>query len=439
MPVTKKGKKPVKEEAKTPPRNRSISKSPSKQIQQKSATKPKDKKKAKKSESQTRAKSTPKTISVKEEKILYKADTHAAVLDQDSEKDDEEVFWLIKILEDVKEGDQEVECDLFKPEGEQLEKFKIGSTTTTIMSADVIMEVSPQILKSRSKNQPPSLKLKKLQINQIKKLQKGIVENRHAKEDEQASIEDQEPESKKQSKAQPERKIKKIVGVKKSLPQSQAAEPQRQLRARKQPEPVQVKDQDMEESKTRRSTSKTATKRTKKSEPAAGKKRRRGGSEESDSSDDDGERAPKDEVVSQRAGEKRRRVQVGKKEVIESIPQTKVKKEKPKPTEYKRGVWNPDVEIIAYEHAREAKDTTIFSECCKRCAQRSFHRAALTGNARLLAECIQKIDTISDLNRPWSPEVPTTAFEAVIQSGNKDLLQAMLRPPVKQQVGEDYE
>lgn len=105
-------------------------------------------------------------MSVKEEKILFKADTHAAVLDQDSEKDDEEVFWLIKILADVKEGDEEVECDLFKPEGETMDKFKIDATTTTIMASDVIMEVSPQILKSRSKNQPPSvLKMKKVQIN----------------------------------------------------------------------------------------------------------------------------------------------------------------------------------------------------------------------------------------------------------------------------------
>jgi hypothetical protein len=87
------------------------------------------------------------------------------------------------------------------------------------MAADVIMEVTPQILKSRSKNQPPSvLKMKKMQINQVKKLQKSILENRHAKEDEQASIDDQELASKKQSKVPPKREIKKIVGVKKSLP-----------------------------------------------------------------------------------------------------------------------------------------------------------------------------------------------------------------------------
>ena len=35
------------------------------------------------------------------------------------------------------------------------------------MAADVIMEIAPQILKSRSKNQPPVLKMKKLQINQV--------------------------------------------------------------------------------------------------------------------------------------------------------------------------------------------------------------------------------------------------------------------------------
>lgn len=110
-----------------------------------------------------------------------------------------------------------------------------------------------------------------------------MIENRHAKEDEEASIEDQQiPVSKKQSKPQPARKISKIVGVKKSLP----AESQRQLRPKKQPEPVQVKDQDMEESQARRSSSTTKKVRTKKSEPVAGKKRRRGGSEESDSSDD---------------------------------------------------------------------------------------------------------------------------------------------------------
>lgn len=187
----------------------------------------------------------------------------------------------------------------------------------------------------------------------------------------------------------------------------------------------------MEESQARRSTSKT-NKRTKKTEPVAGKKRRRGGSEESDSSDDaDEERLPKDEE-SQPAGEKRRRVQVGKKEVIESIPQTKVKKEKPKPTEYKRGVWNPDIEIIDYEHEKEAKDSKIFCYCCKRCAQRSFHRAAMTGNAKLLADCIKQTETFSSLFQGWSPDVHTTAIEIVARSGNLKLLETVMRPPVTQ-------
>jgi hypothetical protein len=63
----------------------------------------------------------------------------------------------------------------------------------------------------------------------------------------------------------------------------------------------------------------------------------------------------------------------------------------------------------------------------------------MTGNAKLCAECIQSTQTIANLNNGWSPEVQESAFEIAAQSGNLQLLETLLRPPVNKQIGEDYE
>jgi hypothetical protein len=101
-----------------------------------------------------------------------------------------------------------------------------------------------------------------------------------------------------------------------------------------------------------------------------------------------------DEIVT----EKRQKVKGG-------IKQTKVKvpKPKPKPKEYKRGVWNPDVEVITHDPNKNGDSKDMILGCCTRCNNRNMHRAAYTGNAELMKRCIHDTKHLSNLNEFWSP------------------------------------
>ena len=96
---------------------------------------------------------------------------------------------------------------------------------------------------------------------------------------------------------------------------------------------------------------------------------------------------------------------VKKQKVKGGVKETKVKvvKPKPKPKEYKKGVWNPDVEPIDFDINKEGKSKDLIRGCCTRCNNRNVHRAIMTGNAELLKKCVHDSTHISNLNDSWSP------------------------------------
>jgi hypothetical protein len=97
--------------------------------------------------------------------------------------------------------------------------------------------------------------------------------------------------------------------------------------------------------------------------------------------------------------------------------EVKVPKPKPKPTVYKKGVWNPDVEVIDFDPNKESNSSDLIGGCCTRCTNRNAHRAALTGNQELLKKCVYATKEISSLNDIWSPHVKETLLSYLVEKG----------------------
>lgn len=66
------------------------------------------------------------------------------------------------------------------------------------------------------------------------------------------------------------------------------------------------------------------------------------------------------------------------------------KEKKPKtpkrPKEFKKGRWNPDVEILEVEKYRESKDNQLYLDCCIRCNNKNIIRAVHADNEKLLKQ-----------------------------------------------------
>lgn len=75
------------------------------------------------------------------------------------------------------------------------------------------------------------------------------------------------------------------------------------------------------------------------------------------------------------------------------------------PTEFKKGKWNPDVEVLDIDLHKEGKSNECFFDCCVRCNNKNVIRAAITGNEKLLTNCIDESHKVSQLTAYWSPNV----------------------------------
>ena len=58
----------------------------------------------------------------------------------------------------------------------------------------------------------------------------------------------------------------------------------------------------------------------------------------------------------------------------------KKKKAPKKPKVYKKGKWNPDIEVLEEDKYKEGKGNELFLECCVRCNNKNVIRACNTGN-----------------------------------------------------------
>jgi hypothetical protein len=122
---------------------------------------------------------------------------------------------------------------------------------------------------------------------------------------------------------------------------------------------------------------------------------------------------------------KKRKVGPGKAKA-EKVP--KPKKGPKMPTEFKKGKWNPDVELVKLDIYKEHPQDQPFLECCIRCNNRNIIRAANTNNEKLMKAGIDAKNKISQLTAYWSPEMHLTSLDLVIANNSHELLEIMLHP-----------
>ena len=84
------------------------------------------------------------------------------------------------------------------------------------------------------------------------------------------------------------------------------------------------------------------------------------------------------------------------------------------PTEFKKGKWNPDVQLVDQDKYLEDPKSELFIECCVRCNNRNIIRAAFTGNDTLLKAGIAAKTKISQLTAYWSPDIKTNSLDYIL-------------------------
>ncbi len=123
----------------------------------------------------------------------------------------------------------------------------------------------------------------------------------------------------------------------------------------------------------------------------------------------------------------------------EKIVKPKAKKVTKRPTVFKKGVWNPDVELVKIDRYLEAEDNQPFLDCCIRCNNKNVIRAANINNEKLLKKCIDETKKISSLLAYWAPEAKFNALDIMIKHNRHDMLEIMMHPKVKIPAHSTYE
>ena len=151
--------------------------------------------------------------------------------------------------------------------------------------------------------------------------------------------------------------------------------------------------------------------------PKVGEKRLR----QSKNKDDDEEGGDDDKPA------KKRKVGAGKEKVVKEK-----KKPAPKrPKEFKKGRWNPDIELVDHDKYKDDPTDNLNLDCCIRCNNKNIIRAVLTENERLLKKGIEATKTISNLCAYWSPECQWTSMEHIVSRNLHSFLELMMHPKVK--------
>jgi hypothetical protein len=176
---------------------------------------------------------------------------------------------------------------------------------------------------------------------------------------------------------------------------------------------------------TSKSKANSSRKKRQESVPKVGQKRLRK-SKKAEESEEPANENSFDEEDSQPV--KKRKIAPGK---AKNEKQPKAKKPPKRPTEFKKGKWNPDIELIDVDKHKESFINEPFLDCCIRCNNKNIIRAAITGNDKLLKAGIASKEKISSLTAYWSPEVKWTSLEYMVSNNEHDLLEILLHPKVK--------
>ena len=98
------------------------------------------------------------------------------------------------------------------------------------------------------------------------------------------------------------------------------------------------------------------------------------------------------------------------------------KRARPKPTVFKKGVWNPSVETVEKCQQLESESLVPNFDCSTRNSNREIIRACKIGSKQLLEKLLTSNYKISRVTERWGVENSKTAFKVLIDEGNIDLL-----------------
>lgn len=155
--------------------------------------------------------------------------------------------------------------------------------------------------------------------------------------------------------------------------------------------------------------------------PQVGTKRMRGRAKPEDEDDDFDE---EEDFESQPS--KKRKMADGKGKEEKKAKKRAVKR----PTEFKKGKWNPHIELVTDEPYKTGHRDQPYYDCCMRCNNKNVIRAALTGNQKLLEHCISAKNKISNLIAYWSPEIKYTSLEYMVANNQHKFIELLLHPKV---------
>jgi ankyrin repeat protein/predicted DNA-binding WGR domain protein len=97
-----------------------------------------------------------------------------------------------------------------------------------------------------------------------------------------------------------------------------------------------------------------------------------------------------------------------------------------KPLIYKKGKWNPNVDLVDSCQQLESQAMMPNFECSTRNSNREVIRAAMIGSKKLFEKIIKSDKKISRLTERWGVDNDTTAMKILIENGNTDLLTSFL-------------
>lgn len=100
----------------------------------------------------------------------------------------------------------------------------------------------------------------------------------------------------------------------------------------------------------------------------------------------------------------------------------KVAKAAAKPAVFKKGKWNPNVQVLDKCQQLESESLVPNFDCSTRNSNREIIRAAKIGSKKLLEKVAKSEYKISRLTERWGVDNRTTALKLLMDKGNKELL-----------------
>jgi hypothetical protein len=146
-----------------------------------------------------------------------------------------------------------------------------------------------------------------------------------------------------------------------------------------------------------------------KSPPKAKKSRKKSGKRKRTDVNSDEEEEVVDTRTNKRDTSKASKTSKTDSEVTKSVKKPRAKSVK-KPTVYKKGKWNPDMEIETQDFELEYETNDVWTCCCLRCSSRNPIRAALTKDHQLMRNCMKDTENVKNLCAHLGPHDSRTAF-----------------------------